>query len=67
MRKFLKKYSFIKYAAIIAVLDLLTRNEFEIGGGMVCLIGAIVAAIFMEKMEKIEKEDRKKDHRNAMA
>ena len=67
MRKFFKKYSFIKYAAIIAVLDLLTRNEFKIGGGMVCLIGAIVAAIFMEKMEKIEKDDRKKDHRNAVA
>ena len=67
MRKFLRKYSFIKYAAIIAILDLLTRNEFEIGGGMVCLIGAIVAAVFMEKMEKIENDGTKKDHRNAVA
>ena len=61
--KYLKKYGFLKYAILLAVLDILSRDTFQIGGGVVALIAAVVAVILMEKEEK----DTKKDHRRTMA
>lgn len=48
MKKIFKKYKFLKYAIVVFILDLLTRNGFEFGGGAMCLVGAIVAICIIE-------------------
>ena len=55
--KFLKKHKIIIYAALIMLFDLITRGEFEIGGGTVVMIGAILTVLYSEHEKKSRNSD----------